>query len=165
MLYLLTRVGEAKDWGSGLPLKSHMLGRMNALEVHHIFPKKVLYKHGYTKSQVNAVANYCFLTKDTNLQIRADPPEKYFPKIKAKHPGSLTSQWVPMDEDLWKVGNYLEFLEARKELLAEAINAFLVELSHEEEPEQEVEIIGDAPLPASMGAPQAVVPGGVESEE
>ena len=165
VLYLLTRVGEAKDWGSGLPLKSHMLGRMSALEVHHIFPKKVLYKHGYTKSQVNAVANYCFLTKDTNLQISADPPEAYFPKIEAKHPGALASQWVPMDEGLWKVENYLEFLEARKVLLAEAINGFLDELSHEEEPEQEVEVVGAVSTPSEMDAPQAVVPGGVETEE
>ena len=31
-----------------------------------------------------------------------------------------------MDPELWKVGNYRGFLEARRELLAEAANRFLV---------------------------------------
>ena len=44
VLYLLTRMGEAKDWGTGLPLKSSLLGKMSRLEVHHIFPKAQLYK-------------------------------------------------------------------------------------------------------------------------
>ena len=37
VLYMLTRMGEAKDWGTGLPLKVGLLGPMNKLEVHHIF--------------------------------------------------------------------------------------------------------------------------------
>ena len=36
VLYLLTRMGEARDWGTGLPLTANLLGRMNRLEVHHI---------------------------------------------------------------------------------------------------------------------------------
>ena len=38
VLYLLTRIGEARDWGTGLALKSNLLGRMSRLDVHHIFP-------------------------------------------------------------------------------------------------------------------------------
>ena len=74
VLYALTRVGEARDWGNGLPLKSGLLGKMSALEVHHIFPKALLYREGFEKSQVNAVANFCFLIKQTNLQISDRPP-------------------------------------------------------------------------------------------
>ena len=44
VLYLLTRMGEAKDWGTGLSLKSSLLGKMSKLEMHHIFPKAQLYK-------------------------------------------------------------------------------------------------------------------------
>jgi hypothetical protein len=40
VLYMLTRMGESKDWGTGLPLKSHLLGKMNKLEVHHIFQRR-----------------------------------------------------------------------------------------------------------------------------
>jgi hypothetical protein len=46
VLYLLTRMGDAEDWGTGLPLKASLLGKMSKLEVHHIFPKAQLYKAG-----------------------------------------------------------------------------------------------------------------------
>ena len=104
VLYALTRVKEAEDWGTGLPLKSGLLGKMNTLEVHHIFPKSLLYREDFKKPQVNAVANFCFLTKDTNLQIGARPPSEYFLEVEQKHPGALASQWIPMDRELWGNG-------------------------------------------------------------
>lgn len=128
ILYMLTRIGEAKDWGTGLPLKSSLLGKMNRLEVHHIFPKSLLYKQKYRRNEVNALANYCFLTKETNLKVGARSPEQYFPEIEERHLGALASQWIPMDEQLWKVENFRDFLKARQQLLAEAANAFLDEL-------------------------------------
>lgn len=130
VLYMLTRMSGACDWGNGLPLRSSLLGRMNALEVHHIFPKARLYKHKYNRAETNSVANFCFLTKDTNLEIRDRYPEQYFPEIEEKHPGALASQWIPMDKDLWKIQNYLDFLEARKVLLAQEMNRRLEELLH-----------------------------------
>ena len=95
LLYLLTRVHGARDFGSGLPLHSHLLGHLTSLQVHHIFPKAVLYDAGYGRSQVNAVANFCFLTQDTNLAIGKRQPEDYFAEVEAKHPGALASQWIP----------------------------------------------------------------------
>ena len=77
VLYMLTRMGEAKDWGTGLPLKLGLLGRMNRLEVHHIFPKSRLYCHDYSRPEVNSLANFCFLSKDTNLHIGNRLPEEY----------------------------------------------------------------------------------------
>jgi len=130
VLYMLTRMGEARDWGTGLPLKSSLLGKMSKLEVHHIFPKVQLYKLQHKRPEVNALANFCFLTKDTNLIIRDRLPEEYFPEIEAKHPGALASQWIPTDPALWKIANYREFLEARQELLAVETNKRLAELLH-----------------------------------
>jgi hypothetical protein len=130
VLYLLTRMGEAKDWGTGLPLKSSLLGKMNRLEVHHIFPKAQLYKWHYKRPEVNALANFCFLTKDTNLQIRDRLPEVYFPEIEANHPGALASQWIPMEPALWKVENYHDFLVTRQELLAAETNKRMAGLLH-----------------------------------
>lgn len=132
VLYLLTRMGEARDWGTGTPLKSSLLGRMNHLEVHHIFPKARLYKYKYLRPEVNAVANFCFLTKDTNLNISDTLPEEYFPEVERNHPGALASQWIPLDKELWKIENYRDFLEARKNLLAEETNKRLEELLHGE---------------------------------
>lgn len=128
VLYMLTRVGEAKDWGTGLPIRKSLLGNNTSLEVHHIFPKAQLYKKGYSRPEVNAVANFCLLTKETNLKISDELPEIYFPRVEESHPGSLASQWIPTDPDLWKLENYGRFLEARKTLLADAANRFMVEL-------------------------------------
>jgi hypothetical protein len=130
VLYMLTRMGEACDWGTGLPLKASLLGRMSRLEVHHIFPKAQLYKNKIGRSEVNALGNFCFLTKDTNLDIRDRLPQEYFPEIEKKHPGALASQWIPMDPALWKIYYFREFLEARKKLLAEEMNKRLAELLH-----------------------------------
>ena len=125
LLYMLTRVHGARDFGSGLPLHSHLLGHLTSLQVHHIFPKAVLYDAGYPRSQVNAVANFCFLTQDTNLAIGKRRPEDYFPEVEKKHPGVLASQWIPDDPALWRIDRYPDFLAARRELLADAANAFL----------------------------------------
>ena len=130
VLYLLTRMGEARDWGNGLALKANLLGRMNKLEAHHIFPKSRLYKNGYRKSEVNALANFCLQTKGTNLNISDDLPENYFAEIESRHPGALASQWIPQDPQLWKMENYRDFLFARQELLAGEANRRLRELLH-----------------------------------
>ncbi len=130
VLYMITRIGEARDWGTGLPLKANMLGKMSKLEVHHIFPKAQLYKYKYKRPEVNALANYCFLTKDTNLSISDRLPEQYFPEVEEAHPGALASQWIPMEPVLWKIENYRDFLEARKVLLAKEVNHVLESLLH-----------------------------------
>ncbi len=128
LLYLLTRVYGARDWGNGLPLSANLLGKLNALQVHHIFPKAILYKHGYGRGEVNAIANFCFLTQDANLDISAADPAVYFEAVENNHPGALASQWIPLNRQLWRVEKYRDFLAARRVMLAEAANRFLSEL-------------------------------------
>lgn len=152
VLYMLTRMGAARDWGNGLPLKAQMLGRNSSLDVHHIFPKAQLYKRNHRKPEVNALANYCFLTKGTNITISDSLPEVYFPKIEEAHPGALASQWVPMDPQLWRVENYLDFLEARKRLLADEMNHRMEELLH-----GDVKWMSGSPAPVQ--APAAIIGG------
>ena len=157
VLYLLTRMGEAKDWGTGLPLKASLLGKMNKLEVHHIFPKAQLYKRNYSRPEVNALANFCFLTKDTNLDISDTLPELYFPQVETAHPGALASQWIPDDPALWKVERFRDFLEARKELLAAELNHRMEDLLH-----GDTHWLAGAPAPAQR---PSVVVGGISSAE
>jgi len=94
MLYLLTRVFSARDWNDGLPLSANLLGKQSKLHIHHIFPKALLYKHGYTSSEVNSIANFCFLTQEANLEIRDKKPIDYFEVVERNHPGALASQWT-----------------------------------------------------------------------
>ena len=164
VLYMLTRIGEARDWGTtGLPLKNYLLGKMNKLEVHHIFPKAQLYKLKYKRPQVNALANFCFLTKEANLKISDRLPEEYFPEVEKDHPGALASQWIPMDKELWKIENFGDFLEARRKLLATATNNFMKELLHDDTHWMEgtVKVVNPAPAVTIVGelAPE------VEEEE
>ncbi len=157
VLYLLTRMGAARDWGTGLPLKANLLGKMSRLEVHHIFPKAQLYKRHFKRPEVNALANFCFLTKDTNLHITDRLPEEYFPKVEAAHKGALASQWIPEDPALWKIERFRDFLEARKALLAAELNRRMQELLH-----------GDVRWLAGSAASVPVSPvvsGGIGSED
>ncbi len=156
MLYMLTRVGEARDWGLGIPLKKGMLGKSASLEVHHIFPRNLLKKHGHDKAQINAVANFCFLTKSTNIRISDREPAIYFEEIEKSHPGALESQWIPMDRSLWKVENYPDFLKERRRLLAKATNHFLDGL---------YQIDAGEDRSATMLVSTQVVPGGIESKD
>ncbi|TVT51625.1 MAG: DUF262 domain-containing protein [Azoarcus sp. PHD] len=160
VLYLMTRMGESRDWGTGLPLKKNLLGKMSKLEVHHIFPKAQLYKQDYKRPEINAVANFCFLTKDTNLSISDRLPEDYFPQVEAAHPGALASQWIPNDPVLWKIERFRDFLEARKELLAAEMNRRMAELLH-----GDTRWLDSAGTTAAPPAQPAFVGGGITSDD
>ena len=138
LLYLLTRVYQAQDWGNGQPLSANILGKNNALQVHHIFPKSLLYAAGYGRAEVNAVANFCFLTADTNLDISNKNPAVYLDDIRQHYLGALESQWMPMDPALWQIDRYRDFLVARRDILAHAANTFLNSLLHGSMPDAKV---------------------------
>jgi len=157
VLYMLTRMAAARDWGTGLPLKANLLGKTSQLQVHHIFPKAQLYKRDYKRPEVNALANFCFLTQETNLDISDRLPERYFPEVEAAHPGALASQWIPTDPELWRIENFHAFLEARKTLLADEVNRWMAELLHGD--------TGWLEGATAVPAPQPTVVGGITSEE
>ena len=125
LLYMLTRVCGTRDWGSGVELSGYLLGKGSQLELHHIFPKSLLYRHGYSRAAVNALGNFTFLTKETNLEVSNKPTAEYLPYYMEKHPDAIASHWIPTDPELWKIENYYTFLDRRRELLADAANEFL----------------------------------------
>jgi len=157
LLYMLTRTGHARDWGTGIELQNHLLGSLARLEVHHVFPQARLYKHGYTRPEVNALANLTFLTQETNLKVSDRDPAEYLEEIAAKQPGALESHWIPMDRELWKVERFRDFLEVRRGLLADAANLLLDGLLGS----MSVEV---GPMPAVLDRP-AVEVGGVAGED
>ena len=158
MLYMLTRAWGALDWETGVELKGHLLGNLSSLELHHIFPKARLYEAGYERSQVNALANFTFLTKETNLKVSAKDPAAYLDAYAEKDPALLSSHWIPLELEMWRVDRYEDFLAARRELLAEAANEFLETLRRGEVPEEEVEI-------RVVEREPELVPGGIGGEE
>jgi hypothetical protein len=163
VLYLLSRVCGARDLCSGLEIKKTSLGKMQQLEVHHIFPKAFLYKHGYDKAEVNAVANFCLLTKDCNLEISDQEPASYLAHYAQMNPEILKSQWIPDDPKLWQPEKYMDFLEARRALLAQTANEFLDDLRHGTvDLLQAAQDVNEEPAAAGINVS---VPGSIESEE
>ena len=158
LLYMMTRVCHARDWDTGDELTNHLLGHLSRLQVHHIFPKALLYENGVSKRDVNAIANFTFLTQETNLLVTKRDPAEYIPTFESKHPGVTATHWIPTDPELWKVKNYSRFLDERRRLLAAAANDFLEKL-----------LAGDVPEWQSEGSildrAAAPVPGRVEDEE
>ncbi|HEY3282610.1 MAG TPA: DUF262 domain-containing protein [Armatimonadota bacterium] len=158
LLYMLTRVCHARDLVSGVELSDYLLGRLSRLEVHHIFPKALLYKHGYARSDVNAIANFTFLTQESNLLVSDAHPEHYLADAAAKQPGALESNWIPNEPGLWKIERYQEFLEVRRELLARAANDFLSGLLGGSVPEADV-------APDLLSRERRRVSGGISDED
>ena len=128
LLYLLTRTSHARDWGTNVELNDYLLGKNSSLNVHHIFPKNLLYEKNKSKSIVNALANYAFLTKETNLEISNRCPQEYIPVYKTRCPGAVETHWMPDNPELYKLDNYEKFLEERRILLANAANELLESL-------------------------------------
>ncbi len=125
LLYVMSRVNNAKDWGTGNQLRHHSLGDHTNLEMHHIFPKAYLRREGIMANDANNIGNIAFQTRETNRAIGRRPPQEYMPGVSERWPGTLESQWVPTNPDLWRVENYQKFLQERRCRLADAANSML----------------------------------------
>ena len=128
LLYIMSRIRDARDWGTGNRLRHHSLGDRTNLELHHIFPTAYLRRYGISASHTNNLGNITFQTRETNRALGDRAPADYMPDVAANWPGSLESQWIPTDPELWEVENYHRFLDARRRLLADAANEMLATL-------------------------------------
>lgn len=125
VLYILTRMHDSQDLCSGLRLSHHLLGSNTNLEVHHVFPKSLLYEKEFSRSDVNAIGNFTFLTADCNKTISNTSPDVYLPRVQREHPDALASHWISDDPGLWSLDAYLDFLTDRRQRLAAAANSIL----------------------------------------
>nr|WP_228537700.1 DUF262 domain-containing protein [Nocardia sp. XZ_19_231] len=127
LLYMLTRVDGSRDLGSGSELGIEQFGR-TPVQVHYLFPKTLLRDAGYERNEINAIANFCFLSPGSEAEFGEREPADYFAEVERRNPGALASQWIPTDPSLWRVENYREFLRARRKLLSSSADAFLEKL-------------------------------------
>lgn len=125
MAYLALRGMGAKDWETGLGVALGTVGRQHVIQYHHIFPKALLRENGYESQEINEIANFAFIGGRTNQRIGRKSPEVYFKDIMKRRPEALSSQLIPNDPTLHKVDNYRQFLEARRQALASAINGHM----------------------------------------
>lgn len=123
LLYMLTRVGRARDLMKNIPLSMDLLH--SPLELHHIFPKSRLYGMGRNRRDVNTLANFAFLVEGSNRSIGNRWPADYLAEAERKYHGVLASQWIPNEPELWEPENYDAFLEKRRHNLTNDANALL----------------------------------------
>lgn len=115
--------GEAKSWWSHRGITYDPDSRGMAVEIHHIFPKNWLKKNGHAgHPDLDTLANFAFLSKHDNIKISDGDPAEY---LAAADQDELSSQWIPLDPDLWKAEKFAEFCTARRALLAAALNGLL----------------------------------------
>ncbi len=131
MMYVLARKSGARDWGSGLALgidDDHSFRAMG----RQVFPRAAVVsalrqRHGAKGAGRLAgdIANAAFSLGHA-AGSRSGMPVEYLPGV-ARRVGAdaLEAQCIPADPALWDIGRYEEFLAARREALAAAINSLV----------------------------------------
>ncbi|WP_053362564.1 DUF262 domain-containing protein [Bacillus sp. FJAT-27251] len=114
-------------------------------DVHHIFPKKYLQKHGINnRGKYNQIANYVYTEQIVNLAIRDKAPFQYMGLVNQQSQGGNTvigeitdltelKQNMEMNcvpESLFSLdfSNYEDFLVERRRLMANKIRRFYEKL-------------------------------------
>lgn len=80
--------------------KSNLARDLVTGDIHHIFPKNYLMKHGYDKTKYNRIANFVHLRNDINISISDDSPNKYLQDILTgsnNHHSDITSEQELVD--------------------------------------------------------------------
>ena len=94
------------------------------LERHHLFPKRFLSKHNITSTRdTNQIANYALVEWGDNAKISDQAPTDYLPTLKARFKQTELEQmyrWHALPQN-WEHMDYSEFLEKRRELIAQVI--------------------------------------------
>lgn len=114
-------------------------------DIHHIVPKDYLRKSGFPdRSDYNQVANYALTETSINIGISNKPPAEYMAQAMAQTAsGTLTLGEITDPADLRRnlaenavpdtiedvtAGNYREFLDQRRTLMAAAIRRYYEQL-------------------------------------
>jgi hypothetical protein len=118
----------AQDWFTGLNISAKHSGSKDRLQFHHVFPRAYLRKHrpDIRTNQVDDISNLAFIGGSTNLSISAKAPSDYLARLAEEKPALLAAQQIPTDPSLFQADRYLDFLAARRELIANRLSGFLV---------------------------------------
>ncbi len=111
-------------------------------DVHHLFPRNYLKKHGLTRNKYNQIANYVMMQSEINISIGDKSPADYFSKLlvcchngdeKAVY-GAITDlnqikdnfamHCIPEGMENKTIEHYEEFLQERRKLMAKKIKKY-----------------------------------------
>jgi hypothetical protein len=120
LYYSMLKEKGARDWRNGTKIDGNILGFNASLEVHHIFPKSLLYRDGWKPEWINTMANYALLQKNSNIEIGNQLPSEYLGS------GQIYKiQCIPPDKKLWTLDEFERFSNCRERMLQQNMNAFL----------------------------------------
>lgn len=113
-------------------LDPYSRGTRKPVEVHHLFPKAWLKANGiHERKQINQIANYAYLEWPENMRVGAKSPSGYLPEIRGAYADGAwdrmkSAHGLPPN---WEAMTYTQFLEARRQLMAEIIQRGFESLS------------------------------------
>ena len=113
-------------------------------DIHHLFPRDYLKKHGLTRGQYNQIANYVYMQAETNIKIGNKNPKTYFSKIldqvennqmnygaitdKKELLNNLKQNCIPESILEASIDDYDSFLQERRKLIAQKIKKYYFSL-------------------------------------
>jgi len=109
-------------------------------DIHHLFPKDYLKKHGLDRGKYNQTANYVYMQSEINIKVGNKPPKDYFKILQEQMAnGTLSLSGIHHDDALqdnlkancipveiidMDIDHYQDFLHKRRLLMAEKLKEY-----------------------------------------
>ncbi|MEY2792279.1 MAG: hypothetical protein RJA76_271 [Bacteroidota bacterium] len=144
--FLVYLASQAKANDKGLLSKEITVGDLITYrgDIHHIFPRDFLKKHGMARGKYNQIANYVYMQQEVNIAVGNKAPDAYFSEVLEQcHGGALKyggissldelhenlkSNCVPESIFTMTLDHYDEFLKERRKLMAEKMKEYYFSL-------------------------------------
>lgn len=128
LLCILARHNQTRDPISGYKISSIATSKDNKPNFDHIFPQSILRKTDF-RSQKDDIANLTLMVALSNKKKSGKKPEDFLLEIDKE---TKIAHYIPLEEELYKIENYPDFLKKRRVLICEAINGLLARFMEEE---------------------------------
>lgn len=144
--FLVYLASQAKTNDRGLLSKEITVGDLITYrgDIHHIFPRDFLKKHGMARGKYNQIANYVYMQQEVNIAVGNKAPDVYFSEVLEQcHGGALNyggissldelhqnlqANCVPESIFTMTLDHYDEFLKERRKLMAEKMKEYYFSL-------------------------------------
>lgn len=109
-------------------------------DIHHLFPKDYLKKHGLDKSKYNQIANYVYMQSEINIKVGNKSPKEYLSIVNSqmgntdKLVSGLASELelqdnlhmncIPSEIQNMDIEDYFDFLTMRRKLMSQKIKEY-----------------------------------------
>ncbi len=113
-------------------------------DIHHLFPKDYLKKHGLSQSKYNQIANYVYMQSEINIKVGNKSPKEYMQILREQMldndrqisglsnesdlVDNLRMNAVPTNFDQFSIEEYDDFLVERRKLMAKKIRDYYYSL-------------------------------------